>query len=137
MNEKNNPEVQEELNTVQIAAQKLVNDLAGDNSVKIVALEVGNNTMLYKDDLFSGNPRNYLGAGKRKNKINLGIMDTVQEQPEKFWAYNNGLTALVNNYEIDNDNITKVHGITIINGTQLTGTIGVVERLKEDFLVPI
>ena len=40
MNEKNNPEVQEELNTVQIAAQKLVNDLAGDNSVKIVALEV-------------------------------------------------------------------------------------------------
>ena len=42
-----------------------------------------------------------------------------------------------NNYEIDNDNITKVHGITIINGTQLTGTIGVVERLKEDFLVPI
>ncbi|WP_243142943.1 AIPR family protein [[Clostridium] scindens] len=93
--------------------------------------------MLYKDDLFSGNPRNYLGAGKRKNKINLGIMDTVQEQPEKFWAYNNGLTALVNDYEIDNDNITKVHGITIINGTQLTGTIGVVERLKEDFLVPI
>ena len=45
MNEKNNPEVQEELNTVQIAAQKLVNDLAGDNSVKIVALEVGNNTI--------------------------------------------------------------------------------------------
>ena len=78
-----------------------------------------------------------MGAGKRKNKINLGIMDTVQEQPEKFWAYNNGLTGLVNDYEIDNDNITKVHGITIINGTQLTGTIGVVERLKEDFLVPI
>ena len=41
MNEKNNPEVQEELNTVQIAAQKLVNNLAGDNSVKIVSLEVG------------------------------------------------------------------------------------------------
>lgn len=129
MNEKNNPEVQEELNTVQIAAQKLVNNLAGDNSVKIVSLEVGNDTierwynssskritieeeidvegngkafevkgekwkscvtavkgswirklyLMYKDDLFSGNPRNYLGAGKRKNKINLGIMDTVQE----------------------------------------------------------
>ena len=119
MNEKNNPEVQEELNTVQIAAQKLVNNLAGDNSVKIVSLEVGNDTierwynssskritieeeidvegngkafeikggkwkscvtavkgswirklyLMYKDDLFSGNPRNYLGAGKRKNKI--------------------------------------------------------------------
>lgn len=45
MNEKNNPEVQEELNTLQIAAQKLVNDFAGDTSVKIVALEVGNNTI--------------------------------------------------------------------------------------------
>ncbi|NSG98260.1 hypothetical protein G4436_15815, partial [Fusicatenibacter saccharivorans] len=45
MNEKNNPEVQEELNTVQIAAQKLVNNLAGDNSVKIVSLEVGNDTI--------------------------------------------------------------------------------------------
>lgn len=92
---------------------------------------------MYKDDLFSGNPRNYLGAGKRKNKINLGIMDTVQEQPENFWAYNNGLTALVNDYEIDDDNITKVHGITIINGAQSTGAIGAVESLKEDFLVPI
>lgn len=29
------------MNTVQIAAQKLVNNLAGDNSVKIVSLEVG------------------------------------------------------------------------------------------------
>ena len=45
MNEKNNPGVQEELKIVQIAAQKLVNDLTGDNSVKIVALEVGNNTI--------------------------------------------------------------------------------------------
>lgn len=119
MNEKNNPKVQEELNTVQIAAQKLVNSFVGDNSVKIVALEVGNNTiekwfnssnkrimvedtididglgdvfeitgnkwracvtavngswiralyLRYKDDLFSGNPRNYLGAGKRKKKL--------------------------------------------------------------------
>ena len=187
MNEKNNPEVQEELNTLQIAAQKLVNDFAGDSSVKIVALEVGNNTierwynssnkritiedsidvdgngrafevsggkwkscvtavkgswirklyLCYKDDLFSGNPRNYLGAGKRKNKINLGIMETVQEQPENFWAYNNGLTALVNGYKIEEGNIKEVHGITIINGAQSTGAIGAVEELKDDFLVPI
>lgn len=33
------------MNTVQIAAQKLVNNLAGDNSVKIVSLEVGNDTI--------------------------------------------------------------------------------------------
>ena len=28
----------------------------------------------YKDDIFSGNPRTYLGSGKKKNKINLGII---------------------------------------------------------------
>lgn len=187
MNEKNNPEVQEELNTVQIAAQKLVNSFAEDNSVKIVALEVGNATiekwfnssekrirvedtihvegvgnvfeidgcnwracvtavkgswirrlyLKYKDDLFSGNPRNYLGAGKRKNKINLGIMDTVEKQPENFWAYNNGVTALVNDYCIEDNIIQSVKGITIINGAQSTGAIGAVEALKDDFLVPI
>lgn len=186
MNEINNPEVQEELNTVQVAAQKLVSAFVGDNSVKIVALEVGNNTiekwynnsnkrisieeqlvvenngqvleiveenwrscvtavrgswlrelyLRFEDDLFSGNPRNYLGAGKRKNKINLGIMKTVQEQPENFWAYNNGLTALVNDYELEDGKIT-VTGITIINGAQSTGAIGTVDNLKADFLVPI
>ncbi len=187
MNEKNDPEVQEELNTVQIAAQKLVNSLAGDNSVKVVALEVGNNTiekwynssnkrimveetisvdgsgnvfeisgnkwracvtavkgswirrlyLKYKDDLFSGNPRNFLGAGKRKNKINLGIMETVEKQPENFWAYNNGLTALVNDYYIEDNMLKSVTGITVINGAQSTGAIGAVDFLKEDFLVPI
>ena len=45
MNEMNNPAVQEELNTVQVSAQKLVSAFVGDNSVKIVALEVGNNTI--------------------------------------------------------------------------------------------
>ena len=187
LNEQNNPKVQEELNTVQIAAQKLVDLFAGDNSVKIVALEVGNTTiekwynssekrirvedtitvdgignvfeingdkwracvsavkgswirrlyLQYKDDLFSGNPRNYFGAGKRKNKINLGIMDTVENQPENFWAYNNGLTALVNDYCIKSNILQSVKGITIINGAQSTGAIGDVKELNGDFLVPI
>lgn len=187
LNEQNNPKVQEELNTVQITAQKLVNDFTKNYTVKIVALEVGNNTierwynssskriaiedmievegngkafevkgekwkscvtavrgtwirklcLTYKDDLFSGNPRSYLGAGKRKNKINLGIMETVEKQPENFWAYNNGITALVNDYDMEDDNIKSVSGISIINGAQSTGAIGDVESLKDDFLVPI
>ena len=49
----------------------------------------------YKDDIFSGNPRTYLGSGKKKNKINLGIKETIDQQPKNFWTYNNGITALV------------------------------------------
>ncbi len=89
-----------------------------------------------QDELFSGNPRNFLGAGTRKNKINLGIKNTVIEEPNNFWAYNNGLTALVNKYEIDNGKLVLT-GITIINGAQTTGAIGSVEELCDDFLVPI
>lgn len=96
---------------------------------------------LYGDDLFSRNPRTYLGSGKKKNKINLGIMETIQQQPSNFWAYNNGVTALVNSYEVMQDPETNeesfsISGITIINGAQTTGAIGNVDALGEAW-VPI
>ena len=93
----------------------------------------------YQDDIFSGNPRNYLGSGKKKNKINLGIMETIAQQPENFWAYNNGVTALVNNYEIkseEQEDALYISGITIINGAQTTGAISNVE-LSSNAWVPI
>lgn len=188
LNENNNKDVQDELNTVQITAQSLVNVLAPDIDIKIIAIEVGNNTIekwynsshkqitiedtievltnnqgfevtesnwkacvtavsglwlkklttQYKEDeLFSGNPRNFLGAGKKKNKINLGIMETVRQQPKNFWAYNNGITALVNGYILNEQKELIINGITIINGAQTTGAIAMVEELRQDFWVPI
>lgn len=97
--------------------------------------------VLYKDDIFSGNPRTYLRSGKKKNKINLGIIDTIEKQPDNFWTYNNGVTALVNNYVIDEDDETgaeslTVSGMTIINGAQTTGAISSVDELQEAW-VPI
>lgn len=188
LNETNNKDVQEELDTVQITAQKLVDDYAPDMNIKVFAIEVGNLTIekwynsstkrieiedelwvktnkegfeiagdkwkayvtavsgkwlreLYlkykEDELFSGNPRNFLGAGKRKNKINLGIMDTVEKSPENFWAYNNGITALVNSFHLSKEGKLKIKGITIINGAQTTGAIAAVDSLSSDFWVPI
>lgn len=93
----------------------------------------------YKDDIFSGNPRTYLGSGKKKNKINLGIKETIDQQLKNFWTYNNGITALVNNYEItkkEGKENLSIDGITIINGAQTTGAISSVETLK-DAWVPI
>lgn len=187
LNEKNNPDVQTEMNTLQVSVQRLVDSFCQEFPVKVIAIEVGNNTIekwyatssrritveddfevsingggfeirgekwkafvtavdgkwlrkLYiekGDDLFSGNPRNFLGAGKRKNNINHGIINTVESDANNFWAYNNGITALVNNYEPDADNSTlTIHGITIINGAQTTGAIGAAKDIKEDFYVP-
>lgn len=92
----------------------------------------------YKDDLFSGNPRNYLGSGKKKNKINLGIKESIINEPNNFWAYNNGITALVNDYSIDDNTgyLSSITGITVINGAQTTGAIGTLEEIKEAW-VPI
>lgn len=95
----------------------------------------------YNDDIFSGNPRTYLGSGKKKNKINLGIIQTITEQPNNFWAYNNGITALVNDYSIENDLNTgeeklSISGITIINGAQTTGAVSSVAEVGEA-LIPI
>lgn len=183
--EKNNPEVKKEMNTLQIAAQRLVETSFKGKGIKVSAIEVGKNTIekwyvtssrritiddeilvdsngggyeikaekwrayvtavsgkwlrkLYLekgDDLFSGNPRNYLGKGKRKKNINSGIISSVQDEPDNFWAYNNGITALVNNYDVDDEKFV-IHGITIINGAQTTGAISEANVSEEDFYIP-
>lgn len=89
------------------------------------------------DDLFSGNPRNFLGKGKRKNSINSGIIESVQMEPDNFWAYNNGITALVNNFIYDkNRERLTIQGITVINGAQTTGAISLPETISDDFYIP-
>ena len=89
----------------------------------------------HKDDLFSGNPRNYLGAGKKKNKINLGIKDSIINEPKNFWAYNNGITALVNNYTLDEEgHLLSISGITVINGAQTTGAVGSVDTIMNAWI---
>lgn len=89
------------------------------------------------DDLFSGNPRSFLGKGKRKDSINSGIIESVKKEPLNFWAYNNGVTALVNNFVYDNekDELT-IKGITIINGAQTTGAISEPDEVEGDFYIP-
>lgn len=95
----------------------------------------------YNDDIFSRNPRTYLGSGKKKNKINLGIIETIINQPNNFWTYNNGITALVNSYVVEKDKQNNeeeltISGITIINGAQTTGAISSVEEVG-DAWIPI
>lgn len=89
------------------------------------------------DDLFSGNPRSFLGKGKRKDSINSGIIESVQKEPANFWAYNNGVTALVNDFDYDEDkDELTIKGITVINGAQTTGAISAPDALEEDFFIP-
>ncbi|MGC2374240.1 MAG: AIPR family protein [Solirubrobacteraceae bacterium] len=82
----------------------------------------------YAGDLMSPNVRDYLGIVRSERNINNGIKTTAAQTPDRFWIYNNGITVLVHDYEIqgpDSDgsyNLT-LSGIGIVNGAQTTGSL--------------
>jgi len=52
-----------------------------------------------------------------------------------FWIYNNGITALVNDFiytSEDNNGILEIHGIAIVNEAQITGALGTIEGADAD-----
>lgn len=84
----------------------------------------------YKKRLFSANVRDYLGSRKSDSNINNGIKNTAEKDPNSFWVYNNGITAIVNDfkpiYDKKEQKYTKIElqGISIVNGAQTTGALG-------------
>lgn len=93
--------------------------------------------------LFSANVREYLGSRRSDSNINQGIKHTTLKSPGDFFVFNNGVTALVNDFrlELDEDGITEIElsGISIVNGAQTTGAISSVKELNDEteLLVPI
>jgi len=82
----------------------------------------------HKTKLFSANVRDYLGSISAAGNINNGIRKTAQEEPGNFWAYNNGLTILVNSFskpeKMKSGRIKfTFSGMSIVNGAQTTGAV--------------
>jgi hypothetical protein len=77
----------------------------------------------HQDKLFSANFRDYMGASTKKGNINFQIKQTAASEPENFWVYNNGITAITR--QIDTKSRAKrIRGISIINGAQTSGALG-------------
>ncbi len=96
---------------------------------------------IHKTALFSANVRDYLGSRATESNINNGIKNTIKENPQNFFVYNNGITALTHNFEYDSelefDNL-KIIGLSIVNGAQTTGALGGLDFVPaESALVPI
>jgi len=77
----------------------------------------------YGDDLFSANVRGFLDMLRRRASVNKGILETIQREPQNFWAYNNGITILTKKIT-QKDNTVTISGLSVINGAQTTGVIG-------------
>ena len=76
----------------------------------------------YADRLLEQNVRTFL---QFKGKVNKGIRDTIYNSPNRFLAYNNGLTATASGIEVDQSGarILKIRDLQIVNGGQTTGSI--------------
>ena len=77
--------------------------------------QTGNLTQTYER-----NVRQFLGGRK---KINRGIANTLNEEPEKFGLYNNGITIVVSGYSRLEHGIVTIRDPYIVNGCQTTRTI--------------
>jgi hypothetical protein len=99
---------------------------------------------LYKEygmDLFSANVRGYLGSRHSDKNINFGIKQTAQSDPSHFWTFNNGITALVHDFQIPKGRgkikRLTIRGISVVNGAQTTGALGTLDAtLSDTAMVP-
>ncbi|MDE0210340.1 MAG: AIPR family protein [Boseongicola sp.] len=80
---------------------------------------------LYGARLLEQNVRVFLQA---RTKVNRGIIDTVRESPDMFFAYNNGLTATASDIDMERlpDGTLGIRSFTnlqIVNGGQTTASV--------------
>ena len=75
------------------------------------------------DRLFDRNVRLFLGA--RKGGVNAGIQETLDSPSERknFWAYNNGLTFICDDYTGPKRGRITLTNFSIVNGCQTTVTL--------------
>lgn len=75
----------------------------------------------YGPRLLEKNVRSYLQA---RGKVNKGIQTTIREAPQRFLAYNNGISATAETVEISEDGkLRMLRDFQIVNGGQTTASI--------------
>lgn len=81
--------------------------------------------------LLEANVRSFLQA---RGKVNQGIRNTLEEQPEMFFAYNNGITATADKVEIRRTEngpvLVSADNLQIVNGGQTTASIHSARRQR-------
>lgn len=91
---------------------------------------------IYGGRLLEQNVRTFLQASKGVNK---GIRKTILEEPQMFFAYNNGISATAANADFSQDGgqvlLNRLENLQIVNGGQTTASIfNVMKRDKAENL---
>ena len=73
---------------------------------------------------------------QHRGKVNKGIRATIENEPNMFFAYNNGITATAEEVEIDEDGgrllLRRLKNFQIVNGGQTTASIHSAQRGRVD-----
>jgi hypothetical protein len=86
--------------------------------------------------LFARNIRGYLGS----TEINKVMRSTIENEPEYFWYYNNGITITCDRarqIRKGTSNIIQVTNAQIINGQQTTRTLALEKNNEAEVLVKL
>lgn len=78
----------------------------------------------WRDRLLEQNVRVFLQA---RSSVNRGIRETIRQQPEMFFAYNNGLSATAESVDVRETHrglqICAIRNLQIVNGAQTTASV--------------
>jgi hypothetical protein len=70
--------------------------------------------------VFESNIRQWM---QFKTSVNKGVRETLQNNPNKFFYYNNGITIVVSDFEELGNNTLVLHAPQIVNGAQTSNSI--------------
>ena len=86
--------------------------------------------------MLESNIRSFIQA--RRKSVNDGIRNTIREEPEMFFSYNNGLSATADSVEVENIGgsirITAAKNLQIVNGGQTTASLHAALKLSPESL---
>lgn len=92
----------------------------------VSATEVADWWNMYYPKLFMPNIRSFLG----ETEINQSIVETLLSEPEKFWYFNNGITALCSKIRkkplggnTHETGVFECLDVSVVNGAQTVGAI--------------
>ena len=81
----------------------------------------------YGSRMLEGNVRSFLG----KRGVNKDIRNTVLNEPQMFFIYNNGLSATATEAIVKGERLLFVRDLQIVNGGQTTATLSAARHSNE------
>lgn len=87
----------------------------------------------YGSRMLEGNVRSFLG----KRGVNKAIRNTVLNEPDMFFVYNNGLSATATEVEVKGERLLFARDLQIVNGGQTTATLSAARHSSGADLSPV